>query len=139
MKTQECVTQSALVWNAGSWWGSQMGASAWAFILGIVLLFADIPAAVVCLGAFAAFNCYGLHLWRRRDNLTAYGGIQRLLFAFTLLFAIVVVVLSVRGITESQTPFGTVPLQIPYRGIALPLVFIVWFFVWNRTIKRRSG
>jgi len=148
MNTQEAVKKSAFVWSGGAWWGSQLGGSAWALPLGIVLLFQDIPAALVCLVSFAALNAYGLRLWRSRDKLTAYAGLQRLLLALTAFYAVILVTLNVRGITEAQTalPFqpaptsvGATSAHIPYWPIALPPAAMLLFFLLERAAKKNTG
>lgn len=130
--------KSPFVWNAGAWLGSLLGGSAWVLLAGIVLLFQDIPSAAVCLGSFAALNTYGLHLWRRRDKLGAYEGFQRLMLAFTLFYAIIIVVMNVRGITESPTPIGGIPTRVPYWPIGLPLVSMAFWYLLERAAKRGS-
>jgi hypothetical protein len=138
MSSEEIVKKSPFIWNRGAWLGGLLGGSGWALVLGIVLLFEDAISAAVCLGGIVAWNAYGLSLWRRRDKLAAYAGLQRLLLALTAFFAIIIVTMNARGITESHTPFGVVPTQMPYRAIALPLIFMLWFFVWQRVVKRTS-
>ena len=139
MNAEQRTTKSPFVWSAGAWFGSQIGGSAWALVLAIVLLFRDIPAALVCLGSFAAFNAYGLYLWRSRETLTAYAGIQRLLLAFTVLVTSIIAVVNVRGISESPTPLGVVPTQMSYRYIALPVVFMLWFCFWDAHCETQLG
>jgi predicted membrane-bound spermidine synthase len=138
MSSEEIVKKSPFVWNGGSWLGALLGGSGWALVLGIVLLFEDAISAAVCLGGFVAWNAYGLSLWRRRDKLAAYAGLQRLLLALTAFSAIITVTVNARGISESHTPFGVVSTEMPYRAIALPLIFMLGFFFFQRVVKRTN-
>ncbi|HEX4146560.1 MAG TPA: hypothetical protein VHY91_23870 [Pirellulales bacterium] len=148
MNTAPNVKTSPFHWNRGAWWGSQLGGSAWALPLGVVLLFQDIPSALVCLASFAALTAYGLRLWRLRDRLTAYAGLQRLLLAMTVFYAVIIVTLNLRGISEAQTdwPFhsarasvGATPAHVPYWPIALPLAVMLLLFLQQRATKRSQG
>ncbi|HEY1785063.1 MAG TPA: hypothetical protein VGG30_05910 [Pirellulales bacterium] len=133
------AAKSPCVWNAGAWFGSQLGGSAWALIAAAELLLKDPVSAAVCLGSFVALNVYGLTVWRSRDTLTAYGGLQRLLAAFTVFCAVIIVVLNARGIAEPHTPSGAVPTKIPYWYIAAPPGLMLWCFLQQRAARRRSA
>ena len=55
-------------WNAGSWFGPQLGGTLWLLLLGLVLFPKDALAAAVALACFAGANVVGLSLWRRRQG-----------------------------------------------------------------------
>ena len=104
MNIKDAAAKSPVVWNAAAWFGAQLGGSAWALTAAVELLFKDAVSAAVCLVSFVALNAYGLYLWRSRDKLTAYGGWQRLLAAFTVFCETIFLVLGARGIAESHAP-----------------------------------
>lgn len=56
-------------WNAGGWFGGQIGATAWMLIAGILTAVRDLPTGVMVIALFAAANIVGVVLWvsRRRS------------------------------------------------------------------------
>ena len=79
MSPREDSIPSTFSWNAGGWFGSQVGCTLWLLILGLVLLPKDPLAAGSCIGGFVVLNAWGFFLWRRQATLRAYSGIQRFL------------------------------------------------------------
>ena len=79
----------AFSWNAGGWFGSQIGATAYVTLIGLIVLF-DEPRTGLWLFLCGAIpNMIGYALWRRRDRLRPYPAIQLLLmtvFVFTAVF-----------------------------------------------------
>jgi len=53
-------------WNAGGWFGGQLGGTVWLLLLGILLLGIDVIAALGVLLCFAGANAIGTWLWSRR-------------------------------------------------------------------------
>ena len=80
MSSKVPVTGSgAFGWNAGGWWGSQIGGTAWMLAVGIVMAFQDIrPGAVMIAGGIVS-NIVGTWLWCNRDRVSPYRAIQTLL------------------------------------------------------------
>ena len=78
---------SAFAWNAGGWFGTQLGCTLWLLILGFVLFSKDPLAAWVCLAGFLVLNAWALYLWRSRKQLSAYAGLQRFLLAASVIIA----------------------------------------------------
>lgn len=71
-------------WNAGGWFGSQLGSTAYLLIMGLVVLF-DSPrdgGPVLLCGLVP--NLVGWILWRRRDRIRPYPALQALLLAVFL-------------------------------------------------------
>jgi len=139
MATDENASMTAFSWNAGGWFGSQLGCTLWLLILGFVLLSKDSIAAVVCLAGFVALNAWGLSFWRRREHLSAYAGLQRFLLAASLIIALVVVVLNGRGVSQPPTPGALVSTYLPYWGIAVGPALMLLFFLRERQVKRSQG
>jgi hypothetical protein len=66
-------------WNAGGWFGSQLGGTAW-LLVGAAVLAQHAPAmTVVWIGCFAVANAVGFGLWHCRARLRPHTGIQLLL------------------------------------------------------------
>jgi hypothetical protein len=66
-------------WNAGGWFGSQLGGTAWLLVAAAVLAPHAPAMAVVWLACFAVANAVGLGLWLRRAWVRPHTGIQLLL------------------------------------------------------------
>jgi hypothetical protein len=67
-------------WNAGGWFGSQAGGTAW-LLAGAVVLTPRSPAvAVIWLACFALANVVGIWLWHCRTRVRPHTAIQLLLF-----------------------------------------------------------
>jgi len=139
MATDENASNTAFFWNAGGWFGSQLGCTLWLLILGFVLLSRDSLAGVLCLTSFVALNAWGLFLWRRREHLSAYAGLQRFLLAVSLVIALVVVVLNGRGVPEPPVPGNLVSTYLPYWCIAVAPTLMLFFFLRERKVKRGQG
>jgi hypothetical protein len=136
MATDGQSTPTAFSWNAGGWFGSQVGCTAWLLILGVVLLSKDWLAAWVCVGGFVVLNAWGLYLWRSREHLTAYAGLQRFLLATSVIIALVVVAVNGRGVSEAPAPGALVSTYLPYWTIAVAPALMLLFFWQERQVKR---
>ncbi len=77
----------AFSWNAGGWFGAQIGATAWILLLGVLLIL-DAPRLGALVIAFSlAPNVLGIILWRMRDRIRPYPAVQ-LLVAASAAFAL---------------------------------------------------
>lgn len=88
-------------WNAGGWFGTQLGASAWMFVAGALALRQDVAAALIVLVLFLITNTIGTGLWLRRDRISPYAGIQTLLAVLGATGLAAVYVLDRSGIFET--------------------------------------
>jgi hypothetical protein len=139
MATDANRAQTAFHWNAGGWFGSQLGCTLWLLILGLVLLSKDLLAAWACVAGFVMLNAWGLYLWRGRGQLIAYVAIQRFLLAASVIMAAVVAVVNIRGLSEPPTSGALVSTYLPYWVIAVAPGLMLAFFSIERNMKRRLG
>ena len=139
MTTDGKSAASEFSWNAGGWFGSQLGCTLWLLILGSILLSKDSLAALACLGGFIGLNAWGLYLWRRREQLSAYAGLQRFLAAAAVIIAVVVLAVNGRGLSEPPAPGALVSTYLPYWVIALPPALMLLFFLRELKVKQRQG
>lgn len=72
---------AAFQWNAGGWFGGQLGGTLWMLIGGVCLFPVDGTVAGITLGAFAAVNGFGLWLWASRRRLRPHPALQALIGA----------------------------------------------------------
>ena len=70
----------AFQWNAGGWFGAQIGSTLWLLILGLVFIGqTKAEAGLSSLLAWAIANAVGLYLWSRRSSLAPFVAIEILL------------------------------------------------------------
>ncbi len=136
MEGQPNPASSSFAWNAGGWFGSQAGCTLWLLILGLLVFQKDAVSGGVCLASFALLNAWGLYLWRRRGRLSAYAGLQRFLFAASVLIAVVVYVLNARGVAEPPAPGAFVSTSLPYWVVAMAPALMLVFFLREHSARR---
>lgn len=68
-----------LRWNIGSWLGAQLGGSCWILVAGVLALRFDVSTALLVIFLFVIPNLIGLAIWRQRERVSAYAGMQLLL------------------------------------------------------------
>jgi NADH:ubiquinone oxidoreductase subunit 6 (subunit J) len=127
---------TAFVWNAGGWFGAQLGSTLWMAILGFVLLAKDLPAAATALAGFALANAAGFFLWRGRARRSAYSGLQLFLLALALIVAAVVAVVQLRG--ASETPTSGVSTYLPWWVAGLAPILMLVFLLRERAARRQG-
>jgi len=109
----------AFQWSRGGWFGSQLGATLWPLILGVVV-FTQLKSLGLLLIAFAVTpNLVGIALWRRRHVLAPYPAFQSLVAACGL--AALLAVVSARAAGFSPVSLGLPPawLLLMYPGLML--------------------
>ncbi len=74
-------------WNAGAWFGGQIGATAWILLLGVLLVPDDPRLGALVIAFSLAPNVLGVILWRMRDRMRPYPAVQ-LLVAVSAAFAL---------------------------------------------------
>lgn len=90
-------------WNAGGWFGSQIGATVWILVAGILTAIRDLPSGLIVMLLFAVPNITGLMLWRSR-RLSCYASTQLLIDASGICGLLTVYVLDAANVwREIQT------------------------------------
>ena len=72
------MDNAAFQWNAGGWFGAQLGGTCWMLIAGILLVSRDAGVAVATLAVFATVNLIGTIVWTQRARLQPLPAIQGL-------------------------------------------------------------
>lgn len=96
----------------------------------------DAVAAWVCVAGFALLNAWGFYLWRSRARLSAYAGIQWFLLVTSVVVAVAVLVVNIRGVSQPPGPGAIVSTYLPYWVIAVPPGLMLFFVFLARTVKR---
>ncbi len=117
-------------WNRGGWLGGQVGGSCWMLVAGLLSIPANLNAAIAVLGLFALANFLGWLVWRRRESLSPYKGLQMLIPILGASGIAAVYVLDGAGIYESiqvgasVTASETVAILI---GVVVVLMIMFWW------------
>lgn len=118
-------------WNYGGWFGSQLGGSCWMLVAGVLAIPADRTAAVAVLGLFALANLAGLLIWRRRDSLSPYKGLQLLIPILGLTGIGAVYVLDRAGIFEAIQVGASVTAAETYAILIIVVAALMIMFWWQ--------
>ncbi len=123
-------------WNLGGWLGAQLGGTVWILVAGILSLRVDITTAMIDIALFIFANVIGIAIWRRRDRLSAYAGVQILLPIVGLVGLAAVYVLERANIYESIQVGGTVSARSTYGIIILVVAALMLMFYFRFGRKR---
>ena len=119
-------------WNLAGWLGAQVGGTAWVLVAGILSLWPDVTTGVAIIALFVLANVIGMAIWRRREKLSAYAGIQILLpivgvVGLTAVYALersgIYKSIQVGGAVSARSTYGIIILVVP----ALMLMFYLQF------------
>ena len=127
---------AGLVWNAGGWFGAQLGGSCWIAICAGLLGGQDAAVAMAVLAIFGIANGGGAALWLARRRLSAYRAMQALmgLLGAAGVSAVLVIERSgLWGVVQDQggtVSAGQMYLLIPAVTLALMALF--------RSLQRRA-
>ena len=115
-------------WNAGGWFGAQLGGSLWILIAGILALRLDTQAGIAAIVLFGVANGLGSFLWTRRDGLSAYAGIQLLLALVGTAGLAAVYVLERAGIFEAIQVGASISAQSMYVVLIIVIAALMLLF-----------
>ncbi|HEX9669631.1 MAG TPA: hypothetical protein VGC93_09115 [Thermoanaerobaculia bacterium] len=115
-------------WNAGGWFGAQLGSTCWMLIAGVVLLWRSPGAAVATLIVFAATNAAGTALWTQRRRLRPLRAMQALVAIAGLASALATYVIDSAGQFESLGAGGSTSARSMYLLLAGMVVSLLLLF-----------
>lgn len=118
-------------WNLGGWLGGQLGGSCWMLVAGLLAMPADTKAALTVLGLFLLANLAGWLIWRRRDSLSPYKGLQLLIPALGLTGIVAVHVLDRAGIYEAIQVGASVTAGETYTILIVVVAALMLMFWWQ--------
>ena len=127
--------RSPFHWNAGAWFGSQIGGTIW-MLAGAIFLRPVVPSVgLTWLIAFVVCTAASLYFWSQREHLRAYAAFQRSL----LLVAIAALACIVTAHFSGQLPrlaFGN--QSMPWAAYIAWLVFpslMIRFYLRERAAQ----
>lgn len=129
------VPPKPLTWNAGGWFGAQIGGTCWIAISAGLLSMYNLTIAIAVFALFLAANVIGIVVWRSRDGISLYSGINVLLIVTGAVSLAAVFVVDRSGLWHVvEGVGGTVSARQMYVLIAVMIVGLLALF-WSR---RRS-
>lgn len=105
-------------WNAGGWFGGQIGATVWMLVGGVLVASRDIATGMIVVLLFAIPNLLGLILWQGR-KLSCYASTQLLIAAAGICGLLTVYVLERANAWTQIQSGGTVSAFSTYWIIGL--------------------
>ena len=124
-------------WNAGGWFGSQLGGTAWLFVAALVVGSASPESAAVLVACGLASNLVGCLLWARRAQLDPYRALQALVVVVVLAGAVATRWLEVRSEFSLLDP--RVHPRTMYVLLLTLLLVLLAVFEQKRRAAIRSG
>lgn len=118
-------------WNLGGWLGTQLGCTAWILVAGLLSFPEDSVAALVVIALFALANLLGMAIWRSRERLSAYAGLQLLLPVVGFAGLAAVYVLDRAGIYETIQVGGIVSARTTYLSIVVVVAALMLMFYFQ--------
>lgn len=118
-------------WNIGGWLGAQVGGTVWILVAGILSLWIDVNTAMIVIGLFVIANVVGMLIWRRRDKMSAYAGIQTLIPIVGAAGVATVYMLERSNIYEAIQVGGTVSARSTYGIIILVVAVLTLTFYFQ--------
>lgn len=76
---EQSENSSGLKWNAGGWFGSQIGCTCWMLVAAVLVSIKDLPAGAIVFVLFLVPNLLGTYLWSQRARTDIYPALQVLL------------------------------------------------------------
>ena len=74
--------QQPTSWNAGAWFGSQLGSTLWLLVSSALLAARSLSLAILVFALFLVPNLVGFWLWRSRRRIAVFTAFQVFLVVF---------------------------------------------------------
>lgn len=123
-------------WNAGGWFGGQVGGTAWMLLAGALVLYQGSWLGAVIILFFLLPNVIGLLMWCRRDRISPYPAVQVLMAAIGLFSLLTLVAFDASG-RLAGTGSGS-PRSVYWIMLVFPATMIA-FHLQNRSGGKKSG
>jgi hypothetical protein len=132
--------EGAFQWNAGGWFGGQLGATVWLLVLAGVLLVREgwAPALAAALGGLVP-NVVGTALWLRRDRLAPYPAIQTLFAVAGLSVLAAAVALARLDALPEMSPNEPAGWRHAWLLLLYPGLMLMAFFQERGARRRGAG
>jgi hypothetical protein len=128
-------------WNAGAWFGAQLGGTVWMLIASLFLAGQSLVLAALVAGLFVVPNLVGLGLWRSRQRRSIFTAFQVLLMALWPCAMVAIYAVDRAGYWDTLAWQGrNVPAASAYVLLTVLVVALVLMFRYQqRAVSRASG
>lgn len=116
-----------LEWNAGGWFGGQIGGTVWILVAALLSALRDISTGLSLLAIFAVPNMVGYLLWRRR-NVSCYRATQTLIGAMGISGLLAIYALDRGHLWREIQVGGVVSVGSAYVMVALVIAILMLIF-----------
>ena len=124
-------------WNAGSWFGPQVGGTFWLLGSAFLLLGQTPQLAAVLFGCFVLPNLVGTIIWMNRDKLDPYRALQALILALFVFTTIALVSADWFGVLGELDQRFKNPRQMYFVLLMYPTLMTILHFR-NRATSRAT-
>jgi len=93
-------------WNAGGWFGSQLGSTLWLAVSAALLAARSVTVASTVFALFLVANLVGIVLWLRRSRISMFSALQMLLATFWACSMAAVFIIDRAGLWETLAVGG---------------------------------
>lgn len=116
-------------WNAGGWFGSQLGSSIWILVAAGLSVVRDVSTGVVLFAIFAVPNIAGYFLWRSK-KLSCYAATQTLIGLMGIGSLLAIYVLDRGGLWREIQSGSSISAQSGYFVVgAVFAILMLMFYV----------
>lgn len=116
-----------LEWNAGGWFGGQIGGTAWILVAAALSAFRDISTGLILLAIFAVPNIIGYMFWRRQ-KYSCYAATQILVGLMGISGLLAVYVLDRGQLWREIQAGGSISAVSAYFIIAIVFAILMLMF-----------
>ena len=135
---QKTANSERLNWNAGGWFGAQIGGTCWIVICAALLIAHDLGLAKILFAMFMVTNLVGSSMWFFRNRITAYRAMQILLTITGVVGLAATFTIDRSGLWHVVQGFGgTVSVSQMYLLIPVMIAALLALF-WSRNRSRPS-
>ena len=125
-------------WNAGGWFGSQLGSTLWLAISAALLAARSVAVASTVFALFLVVNLVGVVLWHRRYRISIFSALQILLTTFWACSMAAVFVIDRAGLWETLAVGGNNNIPAT-RTYAMLTVLVLALGVMIRFLHRKQS
>jgi len=126
-------------WNAGGWFGGQLGATLWLILLGAFYARVSLGAGCFVVACGLVANGIGGWLWWRRDRVAPYAAIQILCATAGLAAAAGLMAVDLFGdVAALDSRYERLPLWIYILLLMYPAI-MGQFWLVERGVKNQRG
>jgi hypothetical protein len=126
-------------WNAGAWFGSQLGGTLWLAISAGVLAARSATVASRVFALFLIANMVGILLWRRRTRMPMFLGLQILLAAFWACSMAAILAIDRAGLWETLAVGGRNDMPASRTYVMLTVLVLALGVMFQFRARKQSA